>query len=88
MSDTKNHPAHTVRLGAIKAAIWPNKTEYGTRHNVTFSRLYKDGNEWRDTASFGRDDLLELAKAADLAHSWIRDHERRDGGEGDRAEKS
>ncbi len=81
MSEKKNPPAHTVRLGSIKAAIWPNKAEYGIRHNVTFSRLYKEGDEWRDSASFARDDLLELAKAADMAHTWIREHERRDQGE-------
>ena len=40
-------------------------------HNVTFERSYKDGEEWKTTTSFGRDDLLTLAKVADLAHSWI-----------------
>ena len=39
--------------------------------NVTFERSYKDGEEWRTTNSFGRDDLLKLAKLADEAHSWI-----------------
>ena len=66
-----NKPAHEVRLGAIKAAIWKNDTQSGVRYNVTFSRLYKDGDEWKSTDSFGRDDLLVLAKVADQAHSWI-----------------
>ena len=38
---------------------------------MTLSRLYKDGDNWRDTTSFGRDDLPLLAKVADMAHSWI-----------------
>ena len=67
----KDKPAHEVRLGAIKAAIWKNDTQSGVRYNVTFSRLYKDGDEWKSTESFGRDDLLVLAKVADQAHSWI-----------------
>ena len=58
-------------MGAIKAAIWKNDTQSGVRYNVTFSRLYKDGDEWKSTDSFGRDDLLVLAKVADHAHSWI-----------------
>ena len=58
-------------MGAIKAAIWKNDTQSGVRYNVTFSRLYKDGDEWKSTDSFGRDDLLVLAKVADQAHSWI-----------------
>ena len=64
-------PVHEVRLGTIKAAIWRNDTESGVRHNVTFERLYNQDNEWRSTGSFGRDDLLVLAKVADLAHTWI-----------------
>ena len=64
-------PVHELRLGRIRAAIWENDTQNGTRHNVTLSRLYKDGDNWRDTTSFGRDDLPLLAKVADLAHSWI-----------------
>lgn len=67
----KDKPVHEVRLGAIKAAIWKNDTESGVRFNVTFSRLYRDGEDWKSTDSFGRDDLLVLAKVADKAHSWI-----------------
>ena len=68
-----NRPIDEVRIGRIKAAIWANASETGVRHNVTFSRLYKEGNEWRDTDSFGRDDLLLLAKVADRAHTRICD---------------
>ena len=66
-----NKPVHEIRLGRIKAAIWENETQNGTRHNVTVSRLYKDGEQWKDTQSFGRDDLPLLAKVIDRAHSWI-----------------
>lgn len=70
----KVRPVHEVRLGRIRAAIWENRTENGPRHNVTLSRLYKDEqDDWRDSDSFGRDDLLVLAKVADLAHTWICD---------------
>ena len=64
-------PVHEIRLGRIKAAIWENETQNGTRHNVTLSRLYKDGDTWKDSSSFGRDDLPLVAKIADQAHSWI-----------------
>ncbi|MHC1767222.1 MAG: hypothetical protein AB9869_23575 [Verrucomicrobiia bacterium] len=67
----KAKPIHEVRLGFIKAAVWKNETEAGVRYNVTFSRLYKDGDTWNSTESFGRDDLLLLAKVADQTHSWI-----------------
>ena len=67
----KTKPIHEVRLGYIKAAVWKNETEAGVRYNVTFSRLYKDGDQWASTESFGRDDLLLVAKVADQTHSWI-----------------
>jgi hypothetical protein len=55
--EAKNRPVHEIRFGRIRAAIWQNETEVGTRHNVTISRLYKDGDDWKDSTSFGRDDL-------------------------------
>ena len=67
----KQKPIHEVRLGAIKAAVWRNETENGVRFNATLTRLYKDGEHWKSTDSFGRDDLLLLAKVADETHSWI-----------------
>jgi hypothetical protein len=64
-------PIAEVRTGSIKATIWRNATENGARFNVTFDRLYKDGDKWKSTSTFGRDDLLLLAKVADLAHTRI-----------------
>jgi len=64
-------PVHEVRLGKIKAAVWANTTEKGIRHNVTIARLYKDGDEWKDSTSFGREDLPLVAKVADMAHTWV-----------------
>ncbi len=67
----QNRPVHKVRIGLIKAAIWANSTREGVLYNVTFERRFHDGEAWRSTSSFGRDDLLKLAKVADQAHSWI-----------------
>jgi hypothetical protein len=69
----KPRPVHEERLGFVKAAIWKNETDTGARYNATFSRLYKDkeDEQWKSTESFGRDDLLLLAKVANQAHSWI-----------------
>ena len=70
-------PVHTVRFGAVKAAVWENQTQHGPMFNVTVSRSYKDENgDWQESSSFGTDDLLTLAKALDQAHSWIHEHRR------------
>ena len=71
--EEKVQPVHAIRLRNVRAAIWANRTEAGATYlNVTFSRSYRDqeGN-WHTTESFGRDDLLLLAKVADFAHTWI-----------------
>ena len=65
-------PTATVRIGAVKAAIWENQAGERTRYNVTFSKRYRDAEgQWKTTHSFGRNDLLVLAKVADQAHSRI-----------------
>ena len=64
-------PVHEVRFGRIKAAIWANETDVGLRHNVTISRLFRDGSNWAQTQSFGRDDLPLIQKVVDQAHTWI-----------------
>jgi|ERR1700737_3018775 hypothetical protein len=71
--EERQRPAHEVRLGRIKAAIWANTTDQGIRYNVTLTRIYKDqeSGEWRTSTSFGRDDLLLVAKISELAMVWI-----------------
>lgn len=64
-------PVQEIRLGVVRAAIWRNETENGPRYNTTFSRIYRDAEQWNNTDSFGREDLLLVAKVADLAHTWI-----------------
>ena len=66
-----NQPAHTIRSGAIKVTIWRNEGEKGVWYSVTPSRSYKQGEEWKDSDSFGEDDLLLVSKLVDQAHSWI-----------------
>ncbi|MBL9213283.1 MAG: hypothetical protein JNL92_22665 [Opitutaceae bacterium] len=65
-------PVRTLRLGRIKAAVWENSTDQRAYYNVTFARTYMDAEKkFRDTDSFGRDDLLLLAKLADQAHTFV-----------------
>lgn len=72
MAKDANKPVHEIRLGRIKAAVWENETQNGTRHNVTLQRIYREeGGDWKTSESFGRDDLPLVAKVADLAHTWI-----------------
>ena len=70
MTDS-NKPIHRIRLGAIAASVFANDSKDKTYFNVAIERSYMDGEEWKHTKNFGRDDLLLVSKVADLAHSWI-----------------
>jgi hypothetical protein len=66
-----NKPVHEDRLGRIKAAVWANPSESGVWYSVVFCRLYKEGDAWKRSDSFSRDDLPLVAKLADRVHTWI-----------------
>ena len=68
---TNNKPVAELRIGAVKATVLENEVGGITRHNVIFSRIYRDEDQWKTTHSFGFNNLLTLAKLADQAHTLI-----------------
>lgn len=67
-----NRPIHEIKLGRIRASIWTNQGDrQEVWYSVSLSRVYRDGENWKTTTSFGRDDLPLVAKAADMAYAWI-----------------
>ena len=74
-------PIYELRLGRVKAAIWQNETPNGARYNVQFQRLYKDGNKWKSSDSFGREDLPLVEKLADRLLVWMYEQAQQGGGE-------
>ena len=71
MDNNKNKPQHEIRFGQFKATIWLNETDNGSRHSVTLKKAYKVDDEWKETQSFGKNDLLAVAHVAQLAATWI-----------------
>jgi hypothetical protein len=65
-----NKPVHKLRDGAIEVSIWRNDGEKGPWYSVSHRRSYKQGEEWKESDSYGADDLLTLSKLLDLAHTW------------------
>jgi hypothetical protein len=71
---TNNHdkPVDEVRLGRITATIWRNRTtDEGIFYSTQITRLFRRGTNWDRSPSFGRDDLLTVAKVADMANTRI-----------------
>ena len=74
---TKSPPIHKIVVGATIASIWHRVTESGqSNFNTTVVRVYKDKhNEYAESNNYFDSELLELSKAADLAHTWITDRQ-------------
>ena len=70
--NTNGKPVAEIRVGRIIAAIWQNTpTDEGVFYSVHITRLFRRGSNWDRTPAFGRDDLLTVAKVADLANTRI-----------------
>jgi len=67
-------PVHEIRRGAVKALIWENAGENGTFYRFTLARLYKDGEEWKSTASFGAADIPKLSTVLIQVEDWMKEH--------------
>ena len=70
-SRSGNAPVFTVRHRALKAAVWKNETENGPMFNTTISRSYKDGETWKESGSFGFDDVLIVGELLRTCHGFI-----------------
>jgi len=70
-NSSNNQPVHKIRHGAVSASIWRQETDKGSLFNVTFQRSYKDGDEWKNSTSFGRNNLLVVSLIAARAFEWI-----------------
>lgn len=69
-------PIRQIRCGHVHAAIWRNVNGSGTYFVTTVERVFRpEGGDWQKTQSFGRNDLLVLAKVADQAHTIVCDLE-------------
>ncbi|MCY2993362.1 MAG: hypothetical protein NTY19_36620 [Planctomycetota bacterium] len=64
-------PIHELRRGLIKVRIWRKRTRSGLRHTIAVTRLFRNGDVWKESSRFGRDEIPLLRLALDEAHTWI-----------------
>ena len=65
-------PVKKIKVGGIEAAVWENTSKEGNKYyTTTMERNYKDGEEWKKTASLRANDLpkaiLALQKAFEFS---------------------
>ena len=66
-----NAPVNQFRIGFVTANVWENSSGDRTFYNVTLTRTYKDGGEYKQTDSLSQGDLLNCAKVLERAEAWI-----------------
>lgn len=73
MAKQKKQKPIRIKAGrGVVAKLWKNNNKNGEWFNVTISRVYKDDDgDFQDSESFSRDDLLQVAYAANKAFDHI-----------------
>jgi len=74
----KKEPVFEKRLGNIRVAIWENEANGATGkasqkwHNVSITRRYQVGEEWKEASTFaGLRDLALVSECIGIAKTWI-----------------
>lgn len=61
VAQASTKPVKVFRLRGLSASIFENAAKSGDRnvtfHKVSLQRTYRDGDEYKTTTTFGRDDL-------------------------------
>lgn len=73
MAKQKKQKPFRIKAGrGVVAKLWRNNNKNGEWFNVTITRVYKDDDgDFQDSESFSRDDLLQVAYAANKAFDHI-----------------
>ena len=66
-----NTSIHEIRRGLIKARIWQRKSKNGVRYSLSVMRLYRNGDQWKESTRLGRDDLPLVRLVLDEAYTWL-----------------
>ena len=62
---------HEIRRGLIVAKIRRRNTKHGVRYSLTTVRLYRNGDQWKESTRLGRDNIPLVRLLLDKAHTWI-----------------
>lgn len=70
-------PTLELRHGLIKVRVWRRKSKRGG-YSATVVRLYRNGDEWKESSRLGRDDIPVARLVLDEAYQWMLTNEDRD----------
>lgn len=68
-SSTKS--PHEIRRGLIKVRIWQRRSKKGVRYSLAVVRIFRNGDQWKESTRLGRDDIPLVRLVLDEAYAWI-----------------
>ena len=72
---SKDKPVKTFRHQSITASVFENQGKNGQFYSVSLQRAFKDGDVFKHTSSFTRDDIPVAAYLLDRAYSFVLESE-------------
>jgi hypothetical protein len=64
-------PHHEIRRGLIVVRIWQSKTGSRERYSLAVVRLFRNGDQWKESSRLGPDDIPVARLVLDEAHNWV-----------------
>ena len=64
-------PALELRRGLIKVRIWRRRSKHGPQYSLSVVRLFRNGDQWKQSTRLGRDDIPLVRLVLDEAYTWM-----------------
>ena len=64
-------PKLEIRRGLIKVRIWQRKSKNEVRYSLSVVRLFRNGDQWKESTRLGRDDIPLVRLVLDEAYEWM-----------------
>ena len=64
-------PAWEIRRGLIKVRVWQRRSKNGVRYSLSVVRLFRNGDQWKESTRLGRDDIPLVRLVLNEAHTWM-----------------
>lgn len=66
-------PILELRRGLIKVHVWRRRSRRGG-YSLNVVRLFRNGDQWKESSRLGRDDLPLVRLVLDEAYEWMLTH--------------
>jgi hypothetical protein len=68
---SRKNAVHEIKRGLIKAKIRRKPSRDGAKYSVSIVRLYRNGDHWKESTRYGRNDIPVIRLVLDEAFGWI-----------------